>query len=139
MLINAYVALMQRKIGWDFEDESPGRDARGLAAAMPPDVETHLVNTVLTNGAGTTSTMPTPRSPPRVRRRPGVVRWDRPPAHPAAVDAGRPLGLPPGAEIVVHKNNSDGKGNSRYGCHENYLLAREVPFGRIVAHITPAS
>jgi proteasome accessory factor A len=44
--------------------------------------------------------------------------------------------LPPGAEIVVHKNNSDGKGNS-YGCHENYLLARDVPFGRIVAHITP--
>src|SRR4029079_11721795 len=32
--------------------------------------------------------------------------------------------------------NSDGKGNS-YGCHENYLLAREVPFGRIVAQVTP--
>ncbi|MFM8793385.1 MAG: proteasome accessory factor PafA2 family protein, partial [Acidimicrobiales bacterium] len=28
------------------------------------------------------------------------------------------------------KNNSDGKGNS-YGCHENYLIAREVPFGRV--------
>ena len=38
---------------------------------------------------------------------------------------------PSGAEIVVHKNNSDGKGNS-YGCHENYLLARELPFGSIV-------
>ena len=25
VLINAYVALMQRRIGWDFEDESPGR------------------------------------------------------------------------------------------------------------------
>src|SRR6185436_4121047 len=34
------------------------------------------------------------------------------------------------------KNNSDGKGNS-YGCHENYLLARETPFGRIVAQVTP--
>ena len=41
-----------------------------------------------------------------------------------------------GAEIVVYKNNSDGKGNS-YGCHENYLLARETPFGRIVAQVTP--
>jgi proteasome accessory factor A len=44
--------------------------------------------------------------------------------------------LPDGAEILCHKNNSDGKGNS-YGCHENYLLARSVPFGRIVAQVTP--
>ena len=44
--------------------------------------------------------------------------------------------LPDGAEIVVHKNNSDGKGNS-YGCHENYLLARELPFGRLASQITP--
>ena len=44
--------------------------------------------------------------------------------------------LPAGAEVIVHKNNSDGKGNS-YGCHENYLMDREVPFGRIVAQITP--
>ena len=48
----------------------------------------------------------------------------------------RPPVLPDGAEIVVYKNNSDGKGNS-YGCHENYLLAREQPFGRIAAQITP--
>ena len=44
--------------------------------------------------------------------------------------------LPDGAEIIVYKNNSDGKGNS-YGCHENYLLARELPFGRLVSQITP--
>ncbi len=44
--------------------------------------------------------------------------------------------LPPGAEVIVHKNNSDGKGNS-YGCHENYLMSRDVPFGRIVAQVTP--
>ena len=29
--------------------------------------------------------------------------------------------LPEGEELVIHKNNSDGKGNS-YGCHENYLV-----------------
>ena len=53
LLINAYVARLERKIGWDFEDESPQRDARGYAreGAMPPEVETHLVNAVLTNGA----------------------------------------------------------------------------------------
>jgi proteasome accessory factor A len=44
--------------------------------------------------------------------------------------------LPDGQSIVVYKNNSDGKGNS-YGCHENYLLDRDLPFGRIVAEITP--
>jgi proteasome accessory factor A len=44
--------------------------------------------------------------------------------------------LDDGAEIVVHKNNSDGKGNS-YGCHENYLIARSVPFGRLAGQITP--
>ena len=44
--------------------------------------------------------------------------------------------LTDGAEIVVYKNNSDGKGQS-YGCHENYMLARSVPFGRIVTNITP--
>ena len=53
LLINAYVAQLEKKIGWDFEDESPGRDARGYAreGSMPPEIETHLVNAVLTNGA----------------------------------------------------------------------------------------
>ena len=44
--------------------------------------------------------------------------------------------LPEGQELVVYKNNTDGKGNS-YGCHENYLMDRQVPFGRIVAHVLP--
>ncbi len=44
--------------------------------------------------------------------------------------------LPEGQELVVYKNNSDGKGNS-YGCHENYLMDRATPFGRIVSYITP--
>src|SRR5690606_25188397 len=59
MLINAYLAEIERrtgpdrKVAWDFEDESPGNDARGFSVqgAAPPDVETHLVNAVLTNGA----------------------------------------------------------------------------------------
>ena len=44
---------------------------------------------------------------------------------------GPPSCLPEGQEIVVYKNNTDGKGNS-YGCHENYLMDRTVPFARIV-------
>ena len=53
------------------------------------------------------------------------ARW-RPPSHL----------LPPGEEIVIYKNNSDGKGNS-YGCHENYLVDRALPFSRIVHELTP--
>jgi hypothetical protein len=56
MLINAYVAATNRdrgRIGWDFEDEQPANDARGfeLDASLAPEVETMLVNAVLTNGA----------------------------------------------------------------------------------------
>ena len=53
VLVNAYIAHADRRTRWDFEDESPGNDARGYAreGAMPPMVETHLANTVLTNGA----------------------------------------------------------------------------------------
>ena len=59
LLINAYLyeltaaAGQGSKVGWDFEDESPGNDARGFAplGSLPPDIETHLVNAVLTNGA----------------------------------------------------------------------------------------
>ena len=53
MLVNAYAADVEQQIGWDFEDETPGNDARGFAreGSLAPMVETHLANTVLTNGA----------------------------------------------------------------------------------------
>src|SRR5881275_2864739 len=59
LLINAYVSDLERssvagpKVGWDFEDENPGNDARGsqVGPSSPPEVDTHLVNAVLTNGA----------------------------------------------------------------------------------------
>ena len=44
--------------------------------------------------------------------------------------------LPDAPRVVVYKNNSDGKGNS-YGCHENYLMDRNVPFAKVVAGIVP--
>ena len=53
VLVNAYAADVEQQIGWDFEDETPGNDARGFAreGSLAPMVETHLANTVLTNGA----------------------------------------------------------------------------------------
>lgn len=145
MLINAYINERQRehghprtpKVGWDFEDESPGNDARGLPSpdSLAPEVETHLVNVVLTNGARYYVDHAHPElSTPECADARSVVVYDR-----AAevilrqsMDAARRI-LPEGQEIVVYKNNSDGKGNS-YGCHENYLMDRQVPFGRIVTH-----
>ncbi|MDQ3385392.1 MAG: proteasome accessory factor PafA2 [Actinomycetota bacterium] len=140
MLINAYVSSLQRNVGWDFEDESPGNDARGfqVEGSLPPEVETHLVNAVLTNGARYYVDHAHPEcSTPECSDAREVAVWDRA-AEQVLIDsmaAAREI-LPPGQEIVVHKNNSDGKGNS-YGCHENYLMDRAVPFSRIVHGIMP--
>ena len=53
LLINAYVSATSRKVGWDFDDEHPANDARGFSLddVLAPEVETTLVNAVLTNGA----------------------------------------------------------------------------------------
>ena len=40
------------------------------------------------------------------------------------------------AEIVLYKNNVDGKG-AAYGSHENYLVRRDVPFEELAAVLTP--
>lgn len=149
ILINSYLSVLSRSggsvhgapgIGWDFELESPGNDARGVAPhdAMPPEVETHLVNAVLTNGARYYVDHAHPElSTPECGDAHSVVVFDRS----AELIIERSMRaadslLPEGQSIVVYKNNSDGKGNS-YGCHENYLIDRELPFGRIVAEITP--
>ena len=149
VLINAYMGELARaadeahpvaKVGWDFEDESPGNDARGLApeGAMAPEVETHLINAVLTNGARYYVDHAHPEySTPECADPRSIVVFDKAGElilQRSMAAAGRLL--PDGQEIVVYKNNSDGKGNS-YGCHENYLMARSVPFSRIVTHVTP--
>jgi proteasome accessory factor PafA2 len=140
LLINAYVAQLERKVGWDFEDESPGRDARGFAreGSMPPEIETHLVNAVLTNGARYYVDHAHPEySTPECSNALELVLHDRAGELilRRSMEAADRL-LPAGEEIVIYKNNSDGKGNS-YGCHENYLLDRGVPFSRIVHELTP--
>jgi proteasome accessory factor PafA2 len=138
LLINGYVE--QRRIGWDFEDESPGRDARGFArdGAQPPEIETHLVNAVLTNGARYYVDHAHPEySTPECADPLEVTLFDKAGERILArsMEAARRL-LPAGQEIVVYKNNSDGKGNS-YGCHENYLVDRNVPFAGLVRNLVP--
>jgi len=138
MLINGYVE--HHKVGWDFEDESPGRDARGFAreGAQPPEIETHLVNTVLTNGARYYVDHAHPEySTPECADALELVLADKAGERVLArsMQAARRL-LEPGQEVVVYKNNSDGKGNS-YGTHENYLVDRAVPFANLVRYLLP--
>ena len=149
VLINSYLSDLNRsggsalgvpQVGWDFEFESPGSDARGAApiGSMPPEIETHLTNAVLTNGARYYVDHAHPElSTLECGDAFSVVTFDRS----AEVILERSMLaadalLPDGQSIVVYKNNSDGKGNS-YGCHENYLVDRALPFGRIVAEVTP--
>ena len=89
VLINAYVSELARqpgsgpsapKVGWDFEDEHPGNDARGFApqGTMAPEVETHLVNAVLTNGARYYVDHAHPElSTPECADPRSIVVWDR--------------------------------------------------------------
>ena len=147
LLINAYLRETQRtgapgpapRVTWDFEDEMPGNDARGMSpmGAMAPEIETHLVNAVLTNGARYYVDHAHPEmSTPECADARSVVVFDKSgelilQRSMAAADQI----LPPGEELVVYKDNSDGKGNS-YGCHENYLMDRATPVGQIVLHAT---
>ncbi len=138
LLINGYVE--HHRVGWDFEDESPGRDARGYAreGTMAPEVETHLVNTVLTNGARYYVDHAHPEySTPECADALELVRADKAGERVLARSmlAAKRL-LEPGQEIVVYKNNSDGKGNS-YGTHENYLVDRSVAFATLVRNLLP--
>jgi len=139
LLIESYVAATSGPVDWDFVDESPGRDARGFSFDDGgPEVETHLVNAVLTNGARyyvdhAHPEMSTPECRTALEALVHDVAAEEIVRRSMAAAARR---LPDGAELVVYKNNSDGKGNS-YGCHENYLVDRTVPFGRLVSDITP--
>jgi len=140
LLINAYLSLLESdRIGWDFEDEMPGNDARQdqRLLAVAPEVETHLVNAVLTNGARYYVDHAHPEfSAPECIDAAQALLYDRAGEEILLQSmAAAQRQMPEGQEIVVYKNNSDGKGNS-YGCHENYLMDRATPFPSIILHAT---
>ena len=140
VIVNAYAQRGITHINWDFEGETPGVDARGIAGltAFAPIVETQLANTVLTNGARLYVDHAHPEySSPECRTPLEAVRFDA-----AGEEVLRRAqraanaSLDPANAITIYKNNSDGKGNS-YGCHENYLVERSVDFGDIVRALVP--
>ncbi len=138
-VVNSYPGNVSR-IRWSYEDESPGRDLRGTEVRTAPAVDTDsgLVNTVLTNGARLYVDHAHPEySSPECADPWTAALYDKAGERVMveAVAAAQAL-LGPEERMVVHKNNSDGKGNS-YGAHENYLIARATPFSDIVRHLTP--
>ncbi len=145
-VVNAYASstLRARRARWDFEEESPLRDARGFDmsrevadASQLTDEDLGLANVILTNGARLYVDHAHPEySTPECTNPRDVVLWDKA-GEQVMLDAARLAGAVPGAApILLYKNNTDNKGAS-YGAHENYLMRRSTPFGEIVRHLTP--
>jgi len=140
LLINSYAGTL-RRIRWDYEQESPLRDARGFEPVQerqPVEEDLGLANVILPNGARYYVDHAHPEySTPECASPRGLVIHDKAGERilERSLEAVRGL-LPPGQRLAVYKNNTDGKGNS-YGCHENYLVDRRTPFSRIVHDLTP--
>lgn len=145
-VVNAYATRpggTVARVRWDYETERPLSDARGYDIAreladpsqLTDEMDDIAGNVVLTNGARlyvdhahpeySAPEVTTPRDAVRYARAGGVVAAE---AVRLLAEAGDPINL--------YKNNTDGKGAS-YGTHENYLVARQVPFETIVRTITP--
>jgi Pup amidohydrolase len=141
LLINAFAQPALRRVKWDYEEESPLRDARGFDRGPAEGVvedDSGLVNVILPNGSRyyVDHAHPEYSSPECSNARDAVV-WDKAGERilEQSMDAARHL-VPQGQSVFIYKNNSDGKGNS-YGCHENYLLDRRTPFPHLVRHLVP--
>jgi proteasome accessory factor A len=148
-IVNAYGGRADmprsRRARWDFEEESPLRDARGfdLGSALGPEYleaedDAGLANVILTNGARLYVDHAHPEySTPEVTNPRDIVLWDKAGERVMAEASRRAAASLPGQPpIQLYKNNTDNKGVS-YGAHENYLMARSTPFAEIVRHLTP--
>lgn len=151
---------------WDYTDEAPLSDARGWqvgrGAADPsqltdeppvltaeqvalvdqgtgdvPEDTAVLMNLVLANGARLYVDHAHPEySSPEVTGPLDAVRWDRAGDVVVQRAMARIAAAPGFSPVILYKNNTDSKSVS-YGSHENYLVPRSVPFGRIAAALIP--
>jgi proteasome accessory factor A len=148
-IVNAYGARPELDRGgrarWDYEEESPLRDARGFSysgalydpAEALADEDLGLANVILTNGARLYVDHAHPEySAPECTNARDVALWDKAGELVMAEAARRASAIPGAQAINLYKNNTDNKGAS-YGTHENYLMRRDTPFADIVAHLTP--
>jgi proteasome accessory factor A len=150
-VVNAYASGLPagraRRASWDFEEESPLRDARGFDLGgsgtvaqefIDAEEDTGMANVILPNGARLYVDHAHPEySSPEVTNPLDVVRWDKA-GELVMLEAVRRVATMPGvsAPINLYKNNTDNKGAS-YGAHENYLCSRDTPFASLVRHLVP--
>ena len=140
-LINHYPSFPSPKILWDYENENPLLDIRGFEVEgereRPGPDYNRLLNTVLANGGRLYVDGAHPEySTPECTTARGVVLYEKAGERilAAAVRSVEQVRGP--GSLLVYKNNTDGKGNS-YGYHENYLVARAIPFERIARALVP--
>ncbi|WP_305095075.1 depupylase/deamidase Dop [Prescottella sp. R16] len=133
-----------KRTRWDYEVESPLRDARGFdlgrtngpAPVIDAD-EIGAANMILTNGARLYVDHAHPEySAPEVTDPLDAVIWDKAGERVMEAAARHASSVPGAPRLQLYKNNIDGKGAS-YGTHENYLMARDTPFSAVVAGLTP--
>jgi Pup amidohydrolase len=152
-LVRAHLtASFERR--WDYAGEDPHEDARGfrvsglqqdkeedefskLDAHRPFSFHEMKSDLVLPNGARFYNDHTHPEySTPECRTLKDLVAHDRAGeriVQRAADRRNKSLG---GEHVQLYKNNTDFHGHS-YGCHDNYLVPRSIPFPRLVAGLLP--
>ena len=125
-----------RRARWDYEVESPLRDARGFdlsapTMASPNDSELDdlgAANVILTNGARLYVDHAHPEfSSPEVTNPLDGVLFDKAGERVMEAAARHVASVPGAAKLQLYKNNIDGKGAS-YGTHDNYQMSRPVSY-----------
>ncbi len=142
LLVNSYREERLGGILWDYDQENPLADARGFQVDgekyTPNQQENIARNKTLVNVARYYVDHAHPEySCPEVTSPHELVVHER--AGERIVEISRREAcaqLPSDTQMLVHKNNSDHKGNS-YGSHENYLMDRRTSFKQIVEHLLP--
>ena len=140
---------------WDYNLEDPHQDARGFRAEellqdtdeaayfeldknRPLSFEEIKSDLVLSNGARFYNDHAHPEySTPECSTLREIVAQDKAGERILAECARRRNAkLAAGCEARLYKNNTDFVGHS-YGCHDNYLMRREVSWDRIVRDVVP--
>jgi proteasome accessory factor A len=120
--------------------EASDHDPHAITERDRPEAEEYddpsAANVILTNGARLYVDHAHPEySSPEVTTPLDGVRFDVA-GERIMLAAARELAVQPGGAVALYKNNVDGKGAS-YGCHENFLVRRDVPFTQLAELLIP--
>ncbi|MDH4081328.1 MAG: proteasome accessory factor PafA2 family protein, partial [Nitrospira sp.] len=139
---------------WDYAGEDPHEDARGFRvsglqqdreedefakrdAHRPFSFHEMKSDLVLPNGARFYNDHTHPEySTPECRTLKDLVAQDRAGERILLRAAQRRNKVLGGDHVRLYKNNTDFHGHS-YGCHDNYLVARSIPFPNLVTGLVP--